>query len=174
MTDEVVCQQDVFDRIKEKMGAEKERLSEFPKGNLWIQYMGMVDLLTTFLRSQRTSDFQLYLRCLQDMHPYLAASGHNHYVKSVQIHLQDMLELKETNLDVYNRFRSGLFVIRRSDHFWAGLPSDLVIEQALMRTIKTTGGLTRGRGMEEKQRTCCFLAMLTCADINELMQELTV
>ena len=173
MTDEVVCQQDVFDRIKEKMGAEKERLSEFPTGSLWIQYMGMVDLLKMFLRSQRTGDFQLYLRCLQDMHPYLAASGHNHYVKSVQIHLQDMLELKETSPDVYNRFSSGLFVIRRSDRFWAGLPSDLVIEQVLMRTIKTTGGLTRGRGMEEKQRTRWLLAMLACADINESKQELT-
>ncbi|PIK43835.1 hypothetical protein BSL78_19308 [Apostichopus japonicus] len=84
-----------------------------------------------------------------------------------------MLELKETNPDVYNRFSSGLFVIRRGDRFWAGLPSDLVIEQALMRTIKTTGGLTRGRGMEEKQRTRWLLAMPACADINESMQELT-
>ena len=107
------------------MGAEKERLSEFPTGKLWVQYMGMVDLLKTFLRSQRTGDIQLYLRCLQDMHPYLAASGHNHHVKSEQIHLQDMLELKETNPDVYNRFSSSLFVIRRSDRFWAGLSSDL-------------------------------------------------
>ena len=94
--------------------------------------MEMVDLLKTFLRSQRTGDIQLYLRCLQDMHPYLAASGHNHYVKSVQIHLQDMLELKDTNPDVYNRFSSGLFVIRRSDRFWAGLPSDLVITKCLV------------------------------------------
>ncbi|KAJ8049891.1 hypothetical protein HOLleu_02834 [Holothuria leucospilota] len=150
MTDGMVCQQDVFDRIKEKMRAEKERLSEFPTGNLWVQYMGMVDLQKTFLGSQRTGDFQLYLRCLQDMDPYLEAYGHNHYVKSVQIHLQDMLELIETNPDVYNRFSSGLFVIRRSDRFWAELPSDLVIEQALMRTIKTTGGATYSTSDQHK------------------------
>ena len=151
MTDKLVCQQDVFDRIKEKMEAEKECLSAFPTGRLWIQYMGMDDLLKTFLRSQRTGDFQLYLMCLQDMHPYLAASGHNFYMNSVQIHLQDMLELKETIPDFY-KFSSGLFVIRCSDRFWAGLPSDLVIEQALMQTIKSTEGLTRGWSMEEKQR----------------------
>ena len=34
MTNEVVCQQDVFDRINEKMEAEKECLSEFPTGSL--------------------------------------------------------------------------------------------------------------------------------------------
>lgn len=64
-------------------------------------------------------------------------------------------------------------MIQRSDRFWAGLPSDLVIEQALMWTIKSTGGLTRGRGMEEKQRTCWLFAMPYCADVNECLQELT-
>jgi len=170
MTDEVVCQQDVFHRIKEKMEAEKERLSEYPTGKLWIQYMQMNDLLKTFLRSQRTGDSELYLSCLQDMLRYLAAPGHNLYVKSVQIHLQDMLELKETIPDICNQFSSGLCVIRRSDRFWAGLPSDLVIEQALLQTIKSTGGLTRGQGMEEKQRTRWLLAMPACADVNESMQ----
>ena len=33
-----------------------------------------------------------------------------------------------------------------------GLSTDLVIEPARMRTIIITGGLTRGRGMEESQR----------------------
>ena len=124
--------------------------------------MGMVDLLKTFLRSQRTGDFQLYLRCLQDMLPYFAASGHNFYVKSVQIHLQDMLELKETSPDVYNKFSSGLFVIRRSDRFWAGLPSDLVIEQALMRTIKSTGGVDKrpGYGREAADTVASCNALL--------------
>jgi hypothetical protein len=76
-----------------------------------------------------------------------------------------MLELKDPTPDICDKLNSGNFVIRRSDSFWAGLPSDLVIGQALMRTIKTTGGLTRGRGMEEKQRTCEYT--------NESMEELT-
>ena len=37
-----------------------------------------------------------------------------------------------------------------SDRFWAGLSPDIIIEQVLMRGIKTHGGLTRGKGMTEK------------------------
>ena len=42
-----------------------------------------------------------------------------------------------------------------------------------MRSIKTTGGLTRERGMGEKQRTRWLLAMPACAEVNDMMQELT-
>ena len=41
--------------------------------------------------------------------------------------------------------------------YWAGLSTDLVIEQVLMRSIKSTGGLTRGRGMAEIQRLLWLL-----------------
>ena len=35
-------------------------------------------------------------------------------------------------------FMSGLHVIRRSDRYWAGLSSDLVIEQEFMRAMKSS------------------------------------
>ena len=42
---------------------------------------------------------------------------------------------------------------RSTDRYWAGLSSDLVIEQVLMRSMKSTGRLTRGRWMCESERT---------------------
>ena len=42
-----------------------------------------------------------------------------------------------------------------------------------MRSNKSTGGLTRGRGMGEAQRARWLLAMPACADINSALQELT-
>ena len=37
--------------------------------------------------------------------------------------------------------------------YWAGLPSDLIIEQVLMALLKNAkSGLTHGRGLEEIQR----------------------
>ena len=59
-----------------------------------------------------------------------------------------MAKLQTTHSQVQQKFEEGLHVIRRSDRYWAGLSPDLVIEQALMRPIKTSGGLTRGKGME--------------------------
>ena len=44
---------------------------------------------------------------------------------------------------MYEIFNNGDFTIRRSTRQWAGLAQDLVIEQTLVRSIKSTGGMTR-------------------------------
>ena len=44
-----------------------------------------------------------------------------------------------------------LHTTRRSDKFWAGLPTDLVIKQTMI-SIKERGGVTHGRGMDENVR----------------------
>ena len=170
---EEICNSDVFKRISQVLEKHTSRIAEFPMGQLWLQYMSMVELLLQFLRAERTGDFNLHLSSLRKMLPYLAAAGHSHYTKSAHVYLTDMLNLEKTHPVVYHQFLSGKFVIRRTDRFWAGLSTDLVIEQVLMRTLKSTGGLTRGRGMEETQRTRWLLAMPACASVNESMQNLT-
>ena len=55
----------------------------------------------------------------------------------------------------------------------AQLSIDLIIEQVLMRSLKTSGGLTRGRGLMEQQRLIWILSMPACAETNNRMQELT-
>ena len=140
---------------------------------LWMQYMDMVDLLRTFIRGERLGDWSLHLYSLYGMLPYFAAAGHNLYLKSVYIYLTKMMKLKETHPEVYEHFVRGLHVVRRSDRLWAGLSPDLIIEQCLMRSLKTTGGLTRGRGMTELQRLVWVLSRPASAEINNAMQELT-
>ena len=39
-----------------------------------------------------------------------------------------------------------------------------------MRSMKTSGGLTRGRGMTEKQLLTWLLVMPACAEVNRAMQ----
>ena len=128
---------ELLDVILDKLQTEEAGIvSNSATGQLWVQYMHLVELLKQFIQAQRTGNVMLYLKSMQDMLPYLAASGHNNYVKSITIHLQDMLELEENTSHLFQLFNSGLFVVRRRDRFWAGLPSDFVIEQVLMRTVK--------------------------------------
>ena len=107
------------------------------------------------------------------MLPYFVATGHNLYAKSAHVYLQKMLHLQVTHPDVYADFADGHHVIRRSNRFWAGLSCDLVIEQTLMRSLKSIGGLTRGRGIGEEQRLVWALFMPTCASVNNWMQTFT-
>ena len=61
-------------------------------------------------------------------------------------------------------------MVGRSDSFWARLSTDLIIEQVLMRSRQTHGGLTRGNWKNENQRLVWVLFMPVCASINESMQ----
>ena len=78
------------------------------------------------------------------------------------------LELDHT--EVYRHFKAGHHVLRRTDRFWGCLSTDLTIEQILMRSIKSSGGLTRGRGIGEAQRAQWILSMPACVDYNSDMQ----
>ncbi|KAL5016490.1 hypothetical protein ScPMuIL_006079, partial [Solemya velum] len=132
----------------------------------------MVDIVRSFLRSERTGDWLLNLQTLHKI-IYMAASEHNLYTKSLHIYLQLMGELPNEHPEVYERFIQGLHVVRRSDRFWAGLSTDLVIEQVLMRSLKTSGGLTGGRGMTETQHLVWVMSSPVCAEVNNALQELT-
>ena len=73
-------------------------------------------------------------------------------MKSAPIYLQQMSHLQDEHPEVYQHFQASLHVVTRSDSHWAGLSSDLIIEQVLVRSMKTSGGLTRGRGMTGQQQ----------------------
>jgi len=77
-----------------------------------------------------------------------------------------MTKLPETHPHVYDLFLQGFRVILRSDRFWAGLSTDLVIEQVLVRSLKTSGGVTHGRIMTEVQRVLWCLSRPACAEIS--------
>ena len=157
-------------RISGMIEATKESLSDSRNAELWLQFLDMVDIVCWFLMSERTGNWKLHLQVLQEMVPFLAAAGHNSYTKYLLLYLHRMSHLDPS---VSQIFEKGLHVVRRSDRYWAGLSSDLVIEQVLMRSLKTTAGLTRGRGFDEIQRLVWLLSRPVCAEINLAKQEFT-
>ena len=56
-----------------------------------------------------------------------------------------MFKLEQKNPEVSQWFITSYHVARRRDRYWAGLFTDLIIEQILMRNMKSVGGLTHGR-----------------------------
>ena len=86
-------------------------------------------------------------------------------------YLQEMSELKNGHPGAYLKFVNGRHVVVRSKKFWAGISSDLVIEQTLMRSLKTSGGLTNGSGINEEQRSLWTMFMPVTAMYNMAMQD---
>ena len=163
----------IVEEIAQQLFQGKDAMRNKRTTKLWLQYLEMVEILLSFIKSDRTGNWQLHLKKGQAMLPFLAAAGHNNYAKSLHLYLQNMRNLQETHPEVYRHFEEGYHVIRRSDRYWAGLSADMIIEQVLMRSLKITGGLTRGSGITESQRLVWLLSIPACAQVNCAIQELT-
>ena len=153
--------------------SKKQSIQASRTSKLWLHFMKMMDILRMFLKGERTGIWALHIQAMYDIMPYLAASGNNLYTKCIHVYLQQMHKLHKTHSSVSRHFDQGFYVVRRSDRFWVGLSPDLVIEQVLMRSMKTSGSLTRGRGMTEPQRLVWLMAHPVCAEVNNAMLQLT-
>ena len=88
--------------------------------------------------------------------------------------IQEMVRLKTDSPWVYKRFTDhGLHIVCRSNRFWAGLWTNLIIEQMMMRFLKSQGGLTCDRGVTEPMRTTWINSMHPCVAIHNLTNTLT-
>ncbi len=148
-------------------------MAGYRTSKLWMMYMHLISILRAFIRSARTGNWKLYLQSLHEMLPFMAAAGHNNYTKSLVLYLDKMDNLELTHPLVYDKFMEGLFVVRQTDHHWSGLFTDLYIEQVLMGSIKSLGGLTRGRGFDESTSLIWSLSSPACAEVHRALQEVT-
>lgn len=146
--------EDVIKNLKEKGRTQK----------LWLQYIDQVKLVMHLIRAERTGDWQLHISTVKKMLPYFHAAGHILYAKSAHLYCQQMSELESRlSPEEFKQFTiDGYFTIRRADRFWSGTSTDMIIEQCLMRSLKSSGGLTHGRGITENT----LMRWVTCAPIN--------
>ena len=145
-----------------------------PTAQLWLQYIEYIETLKLFIRAERTGNWNLHLISVSRMINLFAATGHINYAKSSRLYLQLMNELPTDHPWLYHCFiEQGFHTVRRSSRYWAGLWTDLTIEQVMMRSIKSRGGLTRGRGMTESVRLQWICSMHKCAGIHNAMTTIT-
>ena len=125
----------------------------------------MINTVCKIAKAQRTNNWLLHLEAISECLPYFASTGHYFYVKLAYLYLKSMNELSSTNPDVYLMFTNGHHVVQWSDSFWAGVSTDLAIEQELISSVKKTSGLTCACGMTELQRMKWLLSAPACAEI---------
>ena len=121
-------------------------------------------LMRDFIRAERCGDWKLHLSTIRKMLPYFHASAH-----LANLYLQQMSTLEDKMLpNEFEAFTSkGYFTVRRTDKMWAGVWTDMTIERVLMRAMKTSRGLTRGRGMTESVVSRWVLGMPGCTEITQ-------
>ena len=174
VTLDTVLASEIVNRISEQLGKRKMELCARSKtSKLWLNYQNMLKVARSLVIADRTGSWPMHVRAVSECIPIFAAAGHYNYLKSAYFYVQEMNQLHIKHPDVFRKFQNGYHVIRRSNQFWAGLSSDLVIEQTLMRSLKTCGGLTRGSGMSEEQIALWTMSTPISAQYNAAMQEFT-
>ena len=126
------------------------------------------------IRSGRAfSRLELHLESVREMIPFFHAAGHLAYAKSAHLYLQQMSVLeKRMPASEYEYFtKKGGFTIRRTHKMWAGIWSDMTIEQVLMRQLKVSGGLTHGRGMTDNATTQWVASLPACTELINQFEE---
>ena len=99
-------------------------------------------LMRRFIRSERCGHWTLHLDTVRETIPHFLPAGHLAYAKyaHLSLHMSD-LENKMTQDEFQEFSSSGSFTIIRSAKLWAGVWSDMTIEQVMMRAMKSSGGM---------------------------------
>ncbi|XP_029341748.1 uncharacterized protein LOC100571724 isoform X2 [Acyrthosiphon pisum] len=142
---------------------------------LWIQYFYLVHICRQFIYAERIGNWYLHLECVEKMIPFFHSTGHFQYAKSAHLYLQDMYQLeKHMHLEEFQKFcNEGYFTIKRSSKFWCGTWSDMTIEQTLMRSMKTSGGLTNGRGFQNSVLVRWLIGTPVASTITDQIEQFT-
>ena len=77
-----------------------------------------------------------------------------------------MSELKDAHPDIHQQFESSHHVVRRSNRHWAGLSTDLVIEQVLMRSM-TTPMIQKKFGTTMERRIHFIMGIHHCVTLQQ-------
>ena len=103
-----------------------------------------------------------------------AATGRINYPKSFRLYLHLTQELPTDHPWLYHCFtKQGFHTVCRSTRYWAGLRTDLIIEQVMMQSIKSRRGLTRGRGVTETVHLQWIYSMHKYAGVHDAMTTIT-
>ena len=128
-----------------------------------------------FIQAERTGNWDEHLAATEKMLNLHAATGHFNYAKSTRLYLQTMIRLEYNFPWLHRQFKENRFYcVQRSDKYWAGLWTDLTIEQTMMRSIKGLGELTRGRGMNVAVQNLWIGTLHSSSEFGQAMRNVTL
>jgi hypothetical protein len=90
-----------LEQIGNQLDLAKADLRKSRTSELWLQYLEMTSILQAFMRAERTDNWIMHLTVMCRMLPFLAASGNNHYTKSLHLYMQKMSYPEEQHPEVY-------------------------------------------------------------------------
>ena len=102
----------------------------------WFTVIELQVLLFMFIRSLRESNFDMFIRCFEEMLPWLAVLDHRNYLMWGSVFLNDM---KNLSAQVFEAFAHGHFTVKKSNRLFSAIGIDQAHEQN-NKVVKVDGG----------------------------------
>ena len=80
-----------------------------PQFKYWDNTLHLELLLLEYVKSLRTGDFQLYVKTIQKIAPWMFSLDHHNYARYLPVHIRDMMTLEKVHPDLYKEFNKKKF-----------------------------------------------------------------
>ena len=132
------------------------RITHIITAKFQLQFKELIGININFLESRVTCRFLYHLHSPHCMLPHLAAFGPNSYTKSVTLYFEKLynFERKHVHHIPWTWWHSD-----RSDRLWGWLSSNWCTGHGMMRIIKSAGGLSHCKGVDELLRAIFLLSI---------------
>ena len=107
----------------------KMRSNESPQFLYWSKTLDLELLVLSFVKSLRVANFDLYVKSMKKLAPWLFALNHGNYACWLPVNVRDMANLTNTQLGILTMFQDGKFVIRKTQRAFSAISNDHAHEQ---------------------------------------------
>ena len=110
-----------------------------PMFKFWSITLKMELILLQFVKAIRSADFNLYVKAMYLIAPWMFSLDHYNYARWLPVHINSMVTLQDIHPDVYAQFTKGFFTAQKSNRKFSHIGLDHNHEQ-INAKIKGVGG----------------------------------
>ena len=129
---------------------EKRLISNAPTICYWTTVRDYMLIQCRFVRGQRTGDWPLTLKSIEEICPWFFAFGQTNYARWTPVFLKDMARLPQIHPTVHEAFMEGKFVVQRGDKKFSMMALDQSHEHSI-KFLKEDSGAKGLYGQQEEK-----------------------
>ena len=115
------------------------RGTKHPQFKYWCLVLELELTVLMFVRSLRSSNFQLYDEVLVQLMPWFFALNRTNYSRWLFVHIRDMQQLPVKHPELVREFEAGKFTFQKTENAFSAMPLDQGHEQN-NEMVKGDGG----------------------------------
>ena len=106
-----------------------------------IGYVKMVSILRDLVRADCKGTWDMHLQSVQAVLPLFAGCDRINYLSWGSVYLEDMRKLAQDAASVFENFKAGKFMVKRTEGQFTAVGADMCLEQTINRSQKSAGGI---------------------------------